>query len=110
MTDQKAKKYRVTVKLSMFPGQKYDVFFTKRYGDRFSGSISVQSREKLLKLLRRVFDEWEGYDQILGRNGDRITPGNLELEMLTADITADDVIALIRARKRRAKGVLIEAA
>jgi hypothetical protein len=90
------KKYWVRVKPSSFPGEKYSVLFCKRYGNCCGGALGVESKEELLKLLKDVFREWEGYDSILGRNGDRVTPGNLELEILAPDVEPDEIINLVR--------------
>jgi hypothetical protein len=90
------KKYWVRVKPSAFPGEKYSVHFYKKYGNYYGGALGVESKEELLKLLKDVFREWEGYDPILQRDGDRVTPGNLELEILAPDVEPDEIISLVR--------------
>ena len=56
----------------------------------------MESKDELLRLLKHVFREWEGYDPILQRDGDRVTPGNLELEILAPDVEPDEIISLVR--------------
>jgi hypothetical protein len=93
------KKYWINIRPSTFPGDKYNVFCSKKYGNWHGFSAGVKNKEELFELLKGIFKEWEGYDSILQRNGEKVTPGNLELEIFAADVTADDVIALIGARK-----------
>jgi len=58
----------------------------------------VGSKEELFNLLKSVFKTWEGYDSILRRNGDKVTPRNLEVETLVPDVTVEEIISLIRRR------------
>ena len=88
-------KYWIRVKPSTFPGEKYAVLFCKRYGNCYGGSAGVKSKEELFRLLKGVFEVWEGYDAMLQRNGDRVTPRNLELEVFAPDVSTDEIISLL---------------
>lgn len=56
----------------------------------------MRSKEELLKLLKDIFRKWEGCDPILQRDGDKVTLGNLELEILASDVAPDEIISLVR--------------
>lgn len=89
------KKYWVRVEPSAFPGEKYSVLYSKQYGNWHGGSAGVGNKEELFRLLRGIFEGWEGYDAMLQRNGDRVTLGNLELEILAPDVTPDEIASLV---------------
>ena len=97
------KRYWIRIGESSFPGAKYTLVFSKKYGNFYGGAFSAKDREELLRLLNEVINDWEGYDSILERNGDKVTPRNLELEVLAPDISPSDVIRLVE-KPRRHKG------
>lgn len=92
-------KYWIRVKPSAFPGEKYSVSFCKKYGNCYGGSAGARDKEELLRLLRGIVEGWEGYDGMLGRNGVKVTPRNLELEVLAPDVAPDEIIDLIRKKR-----------
>jgi len=90
------KKYYLCIKPSAFPDEKFCVIFYKKYGDHHGGSFGAESKEALLSRLRDVFDDWEGYDAMLSRNGDKVTPENLEVEITAPDVTRDDIFGILK--------------
>jgi len=95
-----AKKYWICIEPSDIPGEEYLISFSKRYGDHYSGVLGAKSKEEALEVLRRVVDEWEGYDSVLQRRGDKVTPRNTDLEVLAPGITAEEIIGAIKGRRR----------
>ena len=80
-------KYTIRIELPCWKGYKYSVYYQKEYGDYSGGASGFKTKEDLLLFLREVIKEWEGYDYILGRKSDKVTPKNLHFESFTDEIS-----------------------
>ena len=55
----------------------YSVFCSKNYGDNYGSSHSFNTIEEIINHIKGIISQWEGFDSILGRNGDKVTKKNL---------------------------------
>ena len=55
----------------------YSVFYSKQYGDNHGGVSSFNTKEEVIEFIKSIIREWEGFDNILNRNGDKVTKKNL---------------------------------
>jgi len=87
----KEEKYSIRIEPPAWEGYKYALFYSKNYGDFSGGATEFKTKRELLEFVRKRFLEWESYDLILGRCGDKVTPENLGFKSFTTDITKQEL-------------------
>lgn len=90
-------KYQVSIRPvrraspELWPGCNYSVSLQKQYGDCQGLSTCVATRADIIRLFERMKESWEGFDSILDRKGDRVTPSNLEFKDETGDMAREEI-------------------
>ena len=97
-------KYRVQIgpveraRPEYWPGCNYSVTCSKLYGDLLGRSTCVATKQDVIDLFQRIRQEWEAFDSILDRMGDKVTPTNLWLEDKTESVTKEELLGNFTAR------------
>ena len=69
----------------------YSLFYGKRYGDFNGGATECKTKEELINKIKDIFKEWEEYDAIVSRKGDKVNINNLEFLSFTDEILIGDL-------------------
>ena len=92
--EREMKKYRyiIIIEEPSWEGYKYALQIDKKFGDCHGHWTHTKTKVDALKEIREMIESWEGYDSILGRNGDKVTMKNTFFQSFTPDITAHEAI------------------
>lgn len=63
------------------------IFFSKTYGDMHGGGTTVQTPQEAIKEMQRIIQNWEDFDSIVHRKGDKVTKENLYFKSDVPEIT-----------------------
>lgn len=92
-------KYSITIgevgraKPEYWPGCNYSVSFRKHYGNSSGHSTCVVAKADILVLWEKMRKDWEGFDGILDRIGDKVTLRNLELrDSMRTGLTKEELL------------------
>jgi len=91
LTHKKQGKYSIHIEPPQWEGYKYALRYSKNYGNMSSGATEFKTKQELLEFVKTLFLEWESYDSIVGRHGDKVTPKNLDFKSFTTDITKQEL-------------------
>jgi hypothetical protein len=80
-------KYSIHIEPPKWEGYKYALQYSKNYGNMSGGTTEFKTKQELLDFIKTLFLEWQQFDSLLGRQGDKVTPKNLDFESFTPDIT-----------------------
>jgi len=92
----KKQKYSIHIKHPAWEGFKYSLYYAKNYGDYSGGITEFKTKEELIKFVRQQFRDWEKFDSIIGRHGDKVTPSNLDFQSFTSEITKMELFGVQR--------------
>ena len=84
---KKGFRYVISIRPPNWEGYKYGLWYDKLYGDSQGGATEVKTKQELLDHIKRIFNEWNQFDSILGRQPDKPTIENVFFESFTPDIT-----------------------
>jgi hypothetical protein len=51
------------------------------------GTTEFKTKQELLDFIKTLFLEWQQFDSLLERQGDKVTPKNLDFQSFTPEIT-----------------------
>jgi len=77
-------------------GYKYGINLSKLYGDYHGRGTGARTKEEALEIIRGMLKEWQKFDHIAGRLGDKPTPKNTEFDSFTKDITLMEIFGASR--------------
>ena len=84
--------YSIVIEKPNWEGYKYGYSFSKNYGDFHGGYSEAKTKEDLLKKLRAIVHDWNGFDYIVHREANEVTMENVEFESFTTDITLAEIL------------------
>ena len=83
--------YEIQIKPPLWDGYKYSLYYGKNYGDHLGGAREFKTKEELIEFVKKVFKEWERFDSIANRMGDKVMMSNLKFSSFTSDITKGEL-------------------
>lgn len=80
-------KFKYEVGISQKSDGKVFVSFMKNYGNMNGGCDNVDTPEEAVKLIQKQIKNWEGFDSIVNRTGDKVRKNNLSFTSNIPGIT-----------------------
>ena len=68
------------------------IHLNKSYGDSHGGCIGANSREEAIQRIRDWVKDWESFDSIVQRMGNKVTRKNTEFSSFDESIILTDVL------------------
>ena len=78
------------------PEYRWHVSMQKEYGNLHGEGRCCRSKEEVMTLWQRMRRDWEGYDSILNRQGDKVTMNNLLFSSCTKEVTKEELVLSTR--------------
>lgn len=74
------------------PEYRFEVSMHKEYGNLSGEGRCCRSKEEIIAMWQRMRQQWEGFDGILNRRGDKVTMNNLLFSSCTKEITKEELV------------------
>lgn len=81
-----------TIKIEKSDNGYADFIFGKTYGCIHGGCRSGISKEDVIQQLQKIVTEWEEFDSIANRIGDKVTKKNTEFSSFDDSITLTEIL------------------
>lgn len=87
---------RYVIEVKREEGEYASLYYSKNYGNHSGGAMGIKSKEELIRRVKKIKKNWESYDSIARREGDKVTKENLYFYSFTDEVKKMELLGMKR--------------